>query len=114
MMKKNENIQKRKLIIVSNRLPVSLRNEEDNISIIPSSGGLVSALTGFLNSRKIRRDHQLKEIIWIGSTDADEKTWKHSARSLNEETFRYSPVFIEEKIQNLVYHGFSNSTLLPL
>jgi len=107
-------MNKRNLIIVSNRLPVTVKEENGFATIIPSSGGLVSAMTSFLTSGKIKERHQLRKVIWIGSTDADEKTWKRATKKFSEENFEYAPVFIQKETNDLFYNGFSNSTVWPL
>ncbi|MFI5135106.1 MAG: bifunctional alpha,alpha-trehalose-phosphate synthase (UDP-forming)/trehalose-phosphatase [Chitinophagales bacterium] len=107
-------MKKRNLVIVSNRLPVTVNTENGVTSIMQSSGGLVSALNSFLSSPKIKEQHSLRKVIWIGSTEADEKTWKQANKKFSGENFEYAPVFVEKETNDLFYNGFSNSTLWPL
>lgn len=107
-------MRKRNLIIVSNRLPVTFRQANGTLSLAPSSGGLVSALEGFLTSPKIKEQHSIKKIIWIGSTESDERQWKQASKKISNHHFSYVPVFISRELYENYYDGFSNSTIWPL
>lgn len=96
-----------RLIVVSNRLPVTVsRNEAGDWDFRVSSGGLVSALAGVKN--KI-------PFIWVGWTgvevaSSDQDLMK--ARFLDE--MSCYPVFLSEEDANLYYNGFCNDVLWPL
>jgi trehalose 6-phosphate synthase/phosphatase len=55
---------------VSNRLPVSIQKNNDDLTVIPSSGGLATALHSY---------HRSRDSVWIGwpgvdaESDADKK-----------------------------------------
>jgi trehalose 6-phosphate synthase/phosphatase len=93
-----------KLINVSNRLPVTVTEEE----IAKSSGGLVAALEGLSGS-----DYEIQWIGWPGAAFADEKRREEISRILPE---RYGciPVFLEEQDVHDYYEGFANSSIWPL
>lgn len=101
-----------RLLVVSNRLPVSIREEGGKLTAAPSSGGLVSALTPILAEYG---------GTWIGSTGIasdnlahDEKVRKVLAEKARGASVRYLPVFLSAEEQTNFYEGFSNEILWPL
>lgn len=96
-----------RLIVVSNRLPVTVsKDESGDWNFRVSSGGLVSALAGVKN--KI-------PFIWVGWTgveiaSSDQDLMK--ARFYDE--MSCYPVFLTEEDANLYYNGFCNDVLWPL
>jgi trehalose 6-phosphate synthase/phosphatase len=90
------------LINVSNRLPVIVSE-----TIVPSAGGLVSALEGF------RSDHDFQWVGWAGAEVQDPDRRESISRELKER-FGYTPLFLSEQEVDDFYTGFSNSSLWPL
>ncbi len=99
-------MSERKLIIVSNRLPLEVRFESGEWQMKRSSGGLASALDGI--SRQISFD-------WVGwpGTDVPARERPALTRRLSEE-YRYYPVFLTQTEIDRFYNGFSNRVLWPL
>lgn len=103
----------RRLVVVSNRLPVQIRkNESGQLHAMPSSGGLVSALT------PIMAEHG---GTWVGSTGIashgeahDGEVRKVLASTTRGSALRYVPVFLSAEEQTNFYEGFSNEILWPL
>jgi trehalose 6-phosphate synthase/phosphatase len=103
----------RRLFVVSNRLPVQVRKDEaGQLSAVPSSGGLVSALTPILTEYG---------GTWVGSTgiasdgDAhDAEVRKVLTAATRGGAMRYLPVFLSAEEQTNFYEGFSNEILWPL
>ena len=93
-----------KLINVSNRLPVAIKNGE----VTKSSGGLVAALEGLPKD-----DYDQKWIGWPGAEIVDKKEQKQIARKLAEE-YACIPVFLGKEEAAGFYEGFSNSSIWPL
>lgn len=93
----------RKLINVSNRLPVTLEEEE----IRKSSGGLVSALEG------ISGDYDLQWIGWPGAEVPDPERQRRVEEALQRD-FGCLPIFLDAQEIAGFYEGFSNSSLWPL
>jgi trehalose 6-phosphate synthase/phosphatase len=91
-----------RLIIVSNRLPVSIKNVDGEVRFKGSVGGLATGLSSFYNDYK---------ALWIGypGTKIDSDVEK----KLIEE-FRCYPVNIPKPTFDLYYNGFSNKTMWPL
>ena len=96
------------VLIVSNRLPVTVKRINGTLTYETSMGGLSSGLSGYVNGRN---------NIWIGwpgiasddLTEADKKAIKH-------ELAKHSckPVFLTQKQIDDFYAGFSNGLLWPL
>jgi trehalose 6-phosphate synthase/phosphatase len=95
-----------RLIIVSNRLPVTLRRGKDRrIETRQSSGGLVSAILSL-------PDHS--RITWIGAADFKKEIWEEFVKTRDEKGMTLVPVFLDNKIESLYYNGFSNGMVWPL
>jgi trehalose 6-phosphate synthase/phosphatase len=94
-----------KTIIVSNRLPISLRIKKGQYETKPSAGGLATGLASIYKSG---------ENIWIGwpgtvVENADQRT--EIQEDLREH--KMVPVFLSQKDVEEFYEGFSNETLWP-
>jgi trehalose 6-phosphate synthase/phosphatase len=95
-----------RLVIISNRLPVTISDKKGKLNVLPSSGGLATGL----NSLKKKY-----EVIWVGWPGLAVKKSSHKTavtKILKE--LAMHPVFIESSKFNNYYGGFSNSTLWPL
>lgn len=96
------------LIIVSNRLPLSVKKTEGVLEFYPSSGGLATGLASYANNKKNR---------WIGwpgipSDDLSEKEKRTIIRKLK--VANCYPVFLTQEQINGYYNGYSNGVLWPL
>jgi trehalose 6-phosphate synthase/phosphatase len=96
----------KRLIIVSNRLPVKAEIHDEIIHFEKSAGGLATGL----NSLDV--SYEKHWIGWPGIYTSDDKTEKELNLSL--ENYNFHPVFLSEKDVELYYEGYSNSTLWPL
>ncbi|MBC7451687.1 MAG: bifunctional alpha,alpha-trehalose-phosphate synthase (UDP-forming)/trehalose-phosphatase [Cytophagales bacterium] len=94
-----------KIINISNRLPISLQQDNNQTTIKTSSGGLVSAVMSLGSGDN--------ELHWIGVADFTSEDWDANSSSVTNE-FILHPVFIDEELYKLYYNGFSNSVLWPL
>ncbi len=95
-----------RLIIVSNRLPVNIIEENDEIVVQSSIGGLATGMKAY---------HKTNDSLWIGSpgfNTEDQKKKQQIKRLLVKE--HCFPVFVPQKIYNDYYFGFSNRTIWPL
>ncbi|KAI8928849.1 glycosyltransferase family 20-domain-containing protein [Entophlyctis helioformis] len=97
-----------RLIVVSNRLPVTISRSADtgDWSYVMSSGGLVSALEGL---------KQKMSFTWIGwpGMELPPSDQVVVGQQLLEQ-HSCVPVFIKDDIADMHYNGFSNSILWPL
>jgi len=102
---------KGKLIIVSNRLPLTVTKEGGVLRFSPSAGGLATGLSSFVEK------HNISKSLWIG--------WPgiHRERLNNEEKAKIKkklsehssyPVFLLQSEIKGYYNEFSNRTIWPL
>lgn len=105
---------KKRLVVVSNRLPFKLTERNGKVSLQPSDGGLVSALKSFFD--RDAAQSEFTEKIWIGSADFPQKRWEKYVKQKNatDQSFVVEPIFIDSKLYTKYYNGFCNSTLWPL
>lgn len=97
-----------RLLILSNRLQVTVAEKDGRGAIQPSSGGLVTGLAAYLASLKDL------DYVWIGWPGSS--TFSDPEQIKNELITKYHswPVFAEEGTMDLFYNGFCNKTLWPL
>jgi len=97
-----------KTIIVSNRLPLQVKLDNNEITVIPSVGGLATGM------KSVHRDSNGVWVGWTGLTseEIDEGlTAKVNSAVQNEQCVAVD--LSEQDIENY-YYGFSNRTLWPL
>lgn len=96
-----------KLIVISNRLPVSItrtENSEDSFIYKQSSGGLVTGLISLSKTMK---------FLWVGNLE-DNYTEKEKERIKKDlKPKNLHPVFISKELNNKSYNGFCNEILWP-
>jgi trehalose 6-phosphate synthase/phosphatase len=98
----------KRLVVVSNRLPVVVtRGEDDRLTIDPGHGGLITALAPVLRNRG---------GLWIGwpgisgEADIDDEL----AASHRDIGYDLKPVMLTEDEVDGFYYGFSNEIVWPL
>lgn len=96
-----------KIIIVANRLPVSISKRKENIRIQQSPGGLAAGL------RTLREKGDVLFVGWPGYWPAHTDERKKIENMLINQHQSY-PVFIEPSEVSKYYYGFANRTLWPL
>ncbi|RXK40693.1 alpha,alpha-trehalose-phosphate synthase (UDP-forming) [Tremella mesenterica] len=102
-----ENGKTQRLIVVSNRLPVTIsKDEKGEYKFGMSSGGLVSALSG------VKKTMDFTWIGWPGK-EIPEADREHVNKRLMAEYSCY-PVYLSDELADRHYNGFSNSILWPL
>jgi trehalose 6-phosphate synthase/phosphatase len=102
------------LLIVSNRLPITIIEKKGELRLQESVGGLVSGLSAYLDSLR-GSPFTKSEYMWLGwpGIAVDEKT-KEELRLKALTEFHAYPVFLSEKVMEKFYHGFCNKTIWPL
>lgn len=96
-----------KLVVVSNRLPVSIVKQNGKLEYQASSGGLATAMSSLEQTDK----------IWVGwpGIASDDLTDAEMAEITEELAKRGClPVFLTTEQVELFYEGYSNDTLWPL
>ncbi|RKO92877.1 glycosyltransferase family 20-domain-containing protein [Blyttiomyces helicus] len=106
-MPSNERAQSPRLIVVSNRLPITITKDVVGAwNFKMSSGGLVSALSG------LKKEMSFTWIGWPGLEVPKEEQEGMKTQLMEEHSC--APVFISDVIADGHYNGFSNSILWPL
>lgn len=97
-----------KTIIVSNRLPLQVKIEQNSLNIVPSVGGLATGM------KSVHADGNGIWIGWSGLTEEalDEALSKKVDNAIKKEKCVAVPL-TEQDVENF-YYGFSNKTLWPL
>ncbi len=97
----------KKLIIVSNRLPLSASKIGDTIKFKRSVGGLATGLGSFYKDF---------ESTWVGWPGIASERLRNRKKEVQTELARENciPVFLSQKDIERYYYGFSNKTLWPL
>jgi len=94
-----------RLVIISNRLPVTIKKEKGDLIYHPSAGGLATGLNSLDESRP---------KIWIGWPGQDIKDeWERETVRKDLEKDGLYPVFLTQEDIILYYEGFSNKTIWP-
>ncbi len=96
-----------RVILVSNRLPISVRVEHGELVVGRSSGGLATGLSGY---------HEAGQSVWIGWPG---ESWRLNAAQLKTLADRLAalsavPVELTAAEVQRYYDGFSNGVLWPL
>ena len=99
----------KRMLIVSNRLPVAIKKKEDGMTIQSTVGGLATGLQSF---------YQSYDSIWIGWCGISSDNLTSTERTYIQETlmedFRNHSVFLSSEDIASYYLGFCNNTIWPL
>ncbi|MCZ6474021.1 MAG: trehalose-6-phosphate synthase [SAR324 cluster bacterium] len=97
----------RRLVLISNRLPISLSRANGKWQITSSSGGLVTAMGPVLRNRG---------GMWIGWPGTVDSPGMGRLMDAQQEKFGFSlaPVMLTQEEQENFYFGFSNKIIWPL
>ena len=96
-----------RLLIVSNRLPISVQKRKRKFHFEPSVGGLATGLKSFYKSY---------QSIWIGWPGINRGKIKREEKDIEARLRGEScyPVFLSEREVEDFYYGFCNRTIWPL
>ena len=97
-----------RILIVSNRLPVTASKSEGKINFVPSVGGLATGISSF---------HQNHDCLWIGwSGIARDEMSKDNMQDIiaQLERLKNYPVFLSQSQIESYYDGFCNKTIWSL
>jgi trehalose 6-phosphate synthase/phosphatase len=103
-----EQEQQNRLLIVANRLPISVAKRRGRLRFEPSAGGLATALGAFYKSRP---------SLWVGWPGIElEKVTSEERKEVEAQLSSESchPVFLSQQDIEDYYHGFCNKTIWPL
>jgi trehalose 6-phosphate synthase/phosphatase len=97
-----------RVIIISNRLPVSVKKEDGELVFYPSLGGIATGLVSYVD------DPGSRWIGWPGIA-SDDLTAQDKEAIVDELARRNcSPVFLSQRQIDDFYNGYSNKVLWPL
>jgi alpha,alpha-trehalose-phosphate synthase [UDP-forming] len=101
-------MKKGRLIIVSNRLPVSVVRQGESVRLEPSPGGLASALSSLWNSHN--------NGLWFGSVgdEPDVDVEKLLAKRSKNEPYDLQAITLTPQEVEKFYSGFANEIIWPL
>ena len=98
-----------KIILVSNRLPVTIKKDGHGFTYEKSIGGLATGLKSY---------HENIDSVWVGwpgiTDDGLRASSKKKIRNELEKTYKSLPVFLSEDDIERFYYGFCNKTIWPL
>ena len=96
-------------IIISNRLPVTVVKNGDEIEYIESIGGLSTGLKTY---------HKDGDSVWVGWPGIAEEDLTGEEKEIIQKVlldkYQCFPVFLSEEEMDTYYYGFSNGTIWPL
>jgi trehalose 6-phosphate synthase/phosphatase len=104
-----------RLLLISNRLPVTVKREQNSFNYEHSVGGLVTGINDYLEYSAKNSPSNKSNYLWVGwpGITVDIKNQKVIQKELLDK-FNSLPVFLPEKQIERFYHGFCNKTLWPL
>ncbi|MGA9099806.1 MAG: trehalose-6-phosphate synthase, partial [Methanotrichaceae archaeon] len=100
-----------RLLIVSNRLPITVLDEGE-LKFKESVGGLVTGLKAYLDTKGAQSSIVYTWVGWPGATIKDQN--KETLKSKVYSDLHAYPVFLSEASMDKFYHGFCNRTIWPL
>ena len=96
-----------RILIVANRLPVTLRSEYGRVDVTASSGGLATGLT------RIQRRHRSRWIGWTGMSDQPRDTTRHEIDS-RLHSMRMTAIHLSRAEVAGFYRRYANGVLWPV
>src|SRR5690349_12613530 len=102
-----EEVADGRVLIVSNRLPVTVQESGGGVEVVPSAGGLASGLRGY---------YQSASAMWIGWPGPLSSTSRGGRRSLEAQLTAHNLklVDLDQRDVEGYYDGFSNAVIWPL
>ncbi|MFP2928540.1 bifunctional alpha,alpha-trehalose-phosphate synthase (UDP-forming)/trehalose-phosphatase [Pyxidicoccus sp. 3LG] len=96
-----------RLLLVSNRLPVTVKVEKDSVSVVRSAGGLATGLS---------RPHERSGGVWLGwPGDVSRLTDAQRAKVESQlADLRCVPLYLSASEVSRYYEGYANRVLWPL
>lgn len=99
-------MQKKRTIIISNRLPIRIEKRDNELYFIPSEGGLATGLGSY---------YKTGNNVWVGWPGYTPET-SEEEQLIREELAKRNlvPVFLSAQDLEGYYEGFSNEILWPI
>lgn len=101
-------MSKKNLVVVSNRLPVTVTKENGKLKFTASPGGLATAMSS------VKTEEDMQWVGWPGIIAEDLTAAEKREITDRLKEYNSTPVFLTaDQIENF-YEGYSNETLWPL
>jgi trehalose 6-phosphate synthase/phosphatase len=96
-----------RLLLVSNRLPVTVKSDKDGVSVVRSAGGLATGLRG---------PHERSGGLWVGWPGDVSRLTEAQRASVETQLsgLRCVPLHLSASEVSRYYEGYSNRVLWPL
>ncbi len=98
-----------RLVLVSNRLPVTVEKRKNDFNLKHSIGGLATGLASF---------YQQQESLWVGwcglSSNSLDASKRAELESVLQRSYNSLPTFLSKRDEREFYAGFCNKTIWPL
>lgn len=94
-----------KIIIVANRLPVTIQGEGNTLELTQSVGGLPTGLSSLPKEFK---------AVWVGWPGLVRNEDRKEAEKRLISEFNYHPIFLNTPMYDKYYVGYSNRTIWPI
>ncbi len=98
------------LVIVSNRLPISVKKVDGKLTFSPGDGGLASGLGDYTKNKK----RGTKWIGWPGLPSDNLSAAERRTIAVRLRQHHCYPVFLTQKQVDDYYNGYSNSVVWPM
>lgn len=97
----------RRLLIISNRLPINIIKKDDKFDFQPSVGGVATGLNSFNKSL---------DSLWLGWPGLTREKLKDKEKKIKTKLISKNcyPVFLSKADVDDYYYGFCNKTIWPL
>ncbi len=102
-----------RLLIISNRLPITLTEANGNYLMHESPGGLATGISSYLSSLKEASKKDI-DSAWIGWPGLEIPTESRAKIDLEFSEKKIFPVYLPKKAMDKFYLGFCNKTIWPL
>lgn len=97
--------QNSRLIVVANRLPITIQKESTGLTFQPSAGGLATGLSSLQDKLN---------LVWVGWPGAVAPEDRKTAELKLTSELGYHPVFLGQTLVERYYEGFANRTIWPV
>lgn len=104
---------KKRLLIVANRLPYQFIDKKGLIIRLPGPGGVITGIADYIKKKESETGGRVK-AIWIGTPDLSESTFNVKNEGFSKDQFAFCPVFLPSEVYDRHYNGFCNDTLWQL
>lgn len=95
----------RRVVLVSNRLPMTVEFNKGQFNFKPSSGGLATAIGAM---------YKEQDALWVGWPGSVPDFAQEGLETLLRSEFNCSPVFLSDGLSKRYYDGFANDTIWPI